>query len=1430
MPVSALLKFSTDLIILIDNGMRVLDANENALSVLGLSREDLSGNRIETINSPLLARLAIPDVFDEVQRSGEILREFSIPSLNEELHYRVRLIPTIFDNLEEGITIIGEDITEQVRFEQFLMVSEARYRGIVQDQTDFICRGSPDGTVTFINEPLAQFIGISCSDISGKSFFPYIFPEDLPLAVEKMAGLTPDQSTNTIEIRVMNCNGTFRWNIWSSRGIFDNTGNLVEWQSVGRDITERKQIEETLTRIQKAVDSSSEAIGIATPDGRHIYQNPALTKMFGYTTEEFARSSLPIIAYEDKQKGREIFEAIMQGNSCSGEIVVISKDGRKFDASYHADAIKDDKGTIIGLIGIHTDITERKQVEKALSESELLYRTILDNIQDVYFRADPKGVLVMASPSAPKLLGYGSLDEIIGQNIAEKFYFEPEERKKFVKALYEQQKISDYEITLKKPDGSLVEISTNSRLLFDSEGHVTGIEGFFRDITFNKNAERAIHESEERYRNVVEDQTEFICRFTPDRTHIFVNEAYCRYFGMKREEIMGTRFRPVVHPDDREIVARLFSSLTPEHPVEVIDQRTIMPDGSIRWQRWVDRAIFQLDGSLKEYQSVGRDITATKHDEEALRESEERFRTLLERVQSVAVQGYLPDYTVVYWNEANAHMYGYTAEEAIGRDIRELLVPVPARDEVTTAIARMAETGIPEPSAELEMLHKDGSLVPVFSSHAVVKIPGRSTVQFCFDVDLSDRKKAEKAIRESEERYRNVVEDQTEFICRFTPDGTHVFVNEAYCRYFELDREEIIGSRFHPAIHPEDRENVARLFASLTPGNQVGVIDQRIIMPDGSIRWQRWADRAIFQLDGSLKEYQSVGRDITERKQLEETSAAALKRARDQQAALGTIAFSPYLFSGDVLELCTSLTEVSSGVLGVERVSVWLFNCTGDELRCIDLYEARINRHSSGAVLERHEYIPEFDALSKALFIDADDPLTDPRTAGYVDGYLKPNRITSMLDTVIRVTGQNLGVLCFEHVDRPHHWDSDEITFACQLADQVAITLMNHDHRQAELALRESETRYRNVVEDQTEFICRFTPDGKITFCNDAYCRYFGLQKESCIGGPHSVVLPPEDARVMQAHLASLTPKNPVKLVEHRILMPDGNLVWHCWSDRAIFGPGGEVIEYQSVGRDITKKMERAEKIRASEERFHMIANLSPFPISIMDDASNYRYLNTRFERLFGYTLADIPTGKNWFLKAFPNDSERHEAISTWKNDLAHSSPETARSRVYPVTCKDGTVRQVRFFAVTLADGEQFVVYEDLTPKNELDRLRSVLASIVDSSNDAIIGKTLDGTIISWNNAAERIYGYRADEIIGKSIGVIISPELRDQLPTFLERVRNGERIEHFRTIRVRKDGTPVAVSITLSPIRDENGGISGISTIARNISDTSEFDLRRAT
>jgi PAS domain S-box-containing protein len=144
-----------------------------------------------------------------------------------------------------------------------------------------------------------------------------------------------------------------------------------------------------------------------------------------------------------------------------------------------------------------------------------------------------------------------------------------------------------------------------------------------------------------------------------------------------------------------------------------------------------------------------------------------------------------------------------------------------------------------------------------------------------------EKRHAERALKESEERYRNVVEDQTEFICRFRPDGTHNFVNDAYCRYFGIQRERTIGHRFIPQIPEGDAERIRSHFASLTRDRPIGTIEHRVIMPDGSLRYHHWSDRAIFDESGVLVEYQSVGRDITDRK----TAELELMKKNDELCA-----------------------------------------------------------------------------------------------------------------------------------------------------------------------------------------------------------------------------------------------------------------------------------------------------------------------------------------------------------------------------------------------------------------------------------------------------------------------------------------------------------------------------------------------------------------
>jgi len=200
----------------------------------------------------------------------------------------------------------------------------------------------------------------------------------------------------------------------------------------------------------------------------------------------------------------------------------------------------------------------------------------------------------------------------------------------------------------------------------------------------------------------------------------------------------------------------------------------------------------------------------------------------------------------------------------------------------------------------------------------------------------------------------------------------------------------------------------------------------------------------------------AIGQDITEKERAEAERNDRLRRVEAHLAALTAVTASANLSTGDIDGFARELTEAAANAAGVERANVWLFNDAETELRCIDLYEATPARHSSGATLAQAQFEPEFAALKRAAYVDANEPLTDARTAGYAESYLKPLRITSMLDAVVRFGGKNLGLLCLEHVDRPHRWHQDEIAFACQLADKIALAITNRRRREARRKLRRS--------------------------------------------------------------------------------------------------------------------------------------------------------------------------------------------------------------------------------------------------------------------------------------------------------------------------------------------------------------------------------------
>ena len=221
---------------------------------------------------------------------------------------------------------------------------------------------------------------------------------------------------------------------------------------------------------------------------------------------------------------------------------------------------------------------------------------------------------------------------------------------------------------------------------------------------------------------------------------------------------------------------------------------------------------------------------------------------------------------------------------------------------------------------------------------------------------------------------------------------------------------------------------------------------------------------------------------------------------------------------------------------------------------------------------------------------------------------------------------------------------------------------------------------------------------------------------------------------------------------------------------------------------------------------------------------------NKSAERLFGYTAEEVIGQPITILIPPDRLEEEPEIISRLKRGERVDHFETVRR------CKDGSLIDISLTISPLQDATGNIVgaskiARDTTEMKRADRAHRLLSAIVDSSDDAIISKSLDGIITSWNKSAERLFGYTAEEVIGQPITILIPPDRLEEEPEIISRLKRGERVDHFETVRRRKDGSLIDISLTISPVRDASGNIIGASKVARDITESKRMmvELQRA-
>jgi len=336
----------------------------------------------------------------------------------------------------------------------------------------------------------------------------------------------------------------------------------------------------------------------------------------------------------------------------------------------------------------------------------------------------------------------------------------------------------------------------------------------------------------------------------------------------------------------------------------------------------------------------------------------------------------------------------------------------------------------------------------------------------------------------------------------------------------------------------------------------------------------------------------------------------------------------------------------------------------------------------------------------------------------------------------------------------------------------------------------------------------------KVLYCPEEMFRIFGLDPRESLPSRDNFrqQIHPEDRDWVKKRFEESLRERVDTFAEYRVLLPDGTVRHINASGHPVLNEDGELIEFVGTALDVTERKRAETELRESEQNYRMCSNRLTrvfarlkFVFDQNEKPVDYRFLqiSPSFERQTGI--------KNAAGRRMREIAPRHEehwfeiygriALTGEPMRFENEAKQLGRwYDVYAFRVEDPKRRRVG------------ILFNDITERKRAEVVGQRLAAIVDSSEDAIVSMDLNGTIESWNGGAERLFGYQASEVIGKSILIIVPPDRHDEEQGILERIRRGERIKPYETVRMREDGSLLDISLTVSPLRDAAGRIIGAS------------------
>ena len=524
-----------------------------------------------------------------------------------------------------------------------------------------------------------------------------------------------------------------------------------------------------------------------------------------------------------------------------------------------------------------------RKVNVALRKSkELFEKTFMSQTDAIFIlNAEIPPTIVDCNPAAENTFGY-SRHEMLGKD-TEFLHIDKDALAEFQKHLYpkvaEQGFFRLDTFMMKRKGGKLVPTEHTVMPLNNEKGERTGWVSVVRDVSERKSAEEAERKISEVFRSVVEDMPALVCRFLPDGILTFVSNNLCDYFGRKRESLIGQNFFQFIPEEEPPEVKRRFTSLTREIPVVTCEHQVIASDGTRRWQQRTDRALFDKAGNLKEYQCLGLDVTDRKQAEEALREKEAIFSAFLEHSP---IYVFFKDKNIrsIHLSKNYEQMLGMPLHQAIGKTMDEVFPSDLAKSMVADDMRVLHE------GHRVDVVEEFGGRVYETIKFPVLK-DGVPFVLAGFTMDITERKQAEEALRESEKRYRQLFNHAPAGIYELDfNEQRFIAVNDIMCQYTGYSEEEFLKMGPYDILSEDGKALYSQRSKKLAAGENVSeAVEYKITRKDAEELWVALNINPVYE-SGKVKGVTAVVHNITERRKVEQKLRQSEERLKSLSAEL----------------------------------------------------------------------------------------------------------------------------------------------------------------------------------------------------------------------------------------------------------------------------------------------------------------------------------------------------------------------------------------------------------------------------------------------------------------------------------------------------------------------------------------------------------------